>query len=119
MPLAVLAAFALEARVAQFGLTAPRIVAVAALLLLGAYALTYAGAALISLGGGRWMQRIEGANLAMALVALSLIATLASPLADPARLAVAAQNWRVTHGQVAPEAFDYRLSARCRLALRP
>ena len=107
LPLAGMAAIALQARIAQFGFTAPRIVAVAALLLLCAYALSYAGAALISLGGGRWMQRIEGANLLMAFVAMSLTATLMSPLGDPVRLAVASQNWRMLHGQVAPEAFDY------------
>jgi hypothetical protein len=106
-PLAAPAAIALQARIAQFGFTAPRIVAVAALLLLSAYALTYAGAALISLGGGRWMQRIESANLLMAFVAFSLIATLLSPLGDPVRLAVASQSWRVMHAQVAPDAFDY------------
>ena len=118
LPLAVLAAVALQERIAAFGFTAPRIVAVAGLLLLSAYALSYAGAALISLGGGRWMERIESANLLMAFVVLSLIATLVSPLGDPVRLAVASQTWRVTHGRVAPDAFDYRLSAQFRFALR-
>ena len=46
----------------------------------------------------RWMERIERANLAMAFVAMSLFATLASPLGDPVRLAVANQNWRMAHG---------------------
>jgi len=77
------------------------------MLLFIAYALTYAGAALISLGGGRWMARIERANLTMAFVIMSLFATLASPLGDPVRLAVANQNWRMLHGRVAPETFDY------------
>lgn len=81
-------------------------IATACVLLLWAYALTYAGAALISLSGGRWMERIERANLAMAFVAMSLFATLASPLGDPVRLAVANQNWRMAHGRVAPQAFD-------------
>ncbi len=117
-PLAALAVTSLEARVAQFGFTAPRVVATACVLLFCAYALAYAGAALISLGGGRWMARIERANLLMAFVAMSLIATLASPLGDPVRLAVANQNWRMTHGRVAPEAFDYALSAPVGLAVR-
>ncbi len=107
MPLAVLSAIALQVRITQFGFTAPRVIAMASLLLLSAYALTYAGAALISLGGGRWMARLESANLLMAFVALSLIAVLASPLGDPVRLAVASQNWRVARGEVAPETFDY------------
>jgi len=103
--LAALAALALQTRVALFGFTAPRVIATACVLLLCAYAFAYAGAALISLSGGRWMERIERINLAMAFVAMSLLATLASPLGDPVRLAVANQNWRM--GQVAPEAFDY------------
>jgi hypothetical protein len=106
-PLALMGTLALHARIAQFGFTAPRVVATAGLLLFWAYALSYAGAALISLSGGRWMERIESANLPMAFVAMSLIATLASPLGDPVRLAVASQNWRMAHGRVAPEAFDY------------
>lgn len=104
--LAALAALALQTRIARFGFTAPRVIATACVLLLWAYALTYAGAALISLSGGRWMERIERANLAMAFVAMSLFATLASPLGDPVRLAVANQNWRMAHGRVAPQAFD-------------
>ena len=70
-------------------------------------ALAYAGAALLSLGGGRWMERIESVNLPLAFVVMSLCATLASPLGDPVRLAVANQNWRMLHGRIAPEAFDY------------
>lgn len=107
LPLAGFAGLALQARVAQFGFTAPRVTALAALLLFSAYALAYAGAALISLGGGRWMERIEHTNLPMAFVTLSLVATLMSPLGDPVRLAVASQDWRLMHARVAPEAFDY------------
>jgi len=106
-PLALLGVLALHTRTAQYGFTGPRIIAMASMLLFIAYALTYAGAALISLSGGRWMARIERANLPMAFVVMSLCATLASPLGDPVRLAVANQNWRMLHGRVAPEAFDY------------
>ena len=106
-PLALLGALAIQSRTAQYGFTGPRIIAMACMMLFIAYALTYAGAALLSLGGGRWMERIESVNLPMAFVVMSLIATLASPLGDPVRLAVANQNWRMLHGRVAPEAFDY------------
>ncbi len=105
LPLAVFAGLALQARVAQFGFTAPRVIAMAALFLLAAYALVYAGAALISLGGGRWMERIETVNLAMAFVVLSLAGILMSPMGDPVRLAVAEQAWRAS--RTAPEKFDY------------
>ena len=106
-PLALLGVLALHARVGQYGFTGPRIIAMASMLLFIAYALTYAGAALISLGGGRWMERIERINLPMAFVIMSLCVTLASPFGDPVRLAVANQNWRMLHGRIAPEAFDY------------
>jgi hypothetical protein len=107
LPLAGLAGLVLQTRIAQFGFTAPRVIALAALLLFSAYALAYAGAALISLGGGRWMERIESVNLLMAFVTLSLSATMMSPLGDPVRLAVASQDWRLTHARVAPETFDF------------
>jgi hypothetical protein len=107
LPLALCAAIALPARIAQLGYTAPRVIAMACVLMLSAYAVSYACAALISLSGGRWMERIEHINLAMAFVALSLVAALASPLADPVRLAVASQNWRIMQAKVAPEAFDF------------
>lgn len=106
-PLALLGVLALHTRVGQYGFTGPRIIAMASMLLFIAYALTYAGAALISLGGGRWMARIERINLPMAFIVMSFCATLASPLGDPVRLAVANQNWRMLHGRIAPEAFDY------------
>jgi hypothetical protein len=106
-PLALLGVLALHIRVGQYGFTGPRIIAMAAMFLFIAYALTYAGAALISLSGGRWMARIERINLPMAFVVMSLCVTLASPFGDPVRLAVANQNWRMLHGRIAPEAFDY------------
>ena len=107
LPLAGLCAVTLGARVAQFGFTEDRVVALAALLLLSAYALAYAGAALISLGGGRWMARLESANLMMGIVALTLISAMASPLADPVRLSVANQSWRLSHDEAMPGTFDF------------
>jgi hypothetical protein len=107
LPLMLMAAVALAARIAQHGWTDIRIFAAAWLLLTGAYALAYAGSALISLGGGGWMQRIEGSNLALGFAALMLLAALASPIADPARLAVESQTWRLEQHQVTADAFDY------------
>ena len=107
VPLSLIAAFALAGRVTQFGWTDARIFAAASLLLMGGYALCYAGTALISLGGGGWMQRIEGSNLALAFAGLMLIAALASPAADPARLAVASQSFRLEQHRVAPDDFDF------------
>jgi len=75
---------------------------------LALYAACYTASALISLGGGRWMARLERANLAMALVLLMLVAALASPLADPVRLAVTSQVARVESGKIDPAVFDFR-----------
>ena len=108
LPLVTLCALALQMRVAGFGFTDTRVMALALVLLLSAYALVYAGAALISLGGGRAMERIETANLVMAFVVISVLTAMATPLADPVRLAVAEQSWRLSHGIVAPDKFDCR-----------
>jgi len=107
LPLALMAAVALAARVAQHGWTDNRIFAAAWLLLMASYALAYGASALISLGGGGWMQRIEGSNLALGFAALMLLAVLASPVADPARLAVASQTYRLEQHRVTADAFDY------------
>ena len=107
VPLTLLAAFALATRIQQYGWTDMRIFAVAGILLLAGYALCYAASALISLGGGGWMQRLEGSNLAMAFAGLTLVAVLASPIADPVRLAVASQSFRLDEHRVAADAFDF------------
>ena len=107
MPLALMAAAALAARVTQHGWTDNRIFAATWVLLMSAYALAYTAAALISLGGGGWMQRIETGNLALGFAGLMLLAVLASPIADPARLAVASQSFRLEQHQVTADAFDY------------
>jgi hypothetical protein len=107
LPLATLSAIALQTRVASFGFTADRVVAMALVLLLFAYALVYAGDALISLGGGRAMERLETGNRVMAFVVISILAAMVTPLADPVRLAVAEQSWRLAHGAVPPGKFDY------------
>ena len=106
-PLAGLAGLSLAARVQEYGWTSDRVYLAAALLMLSAYALCYAGSALISLGGGGWMQRIEDGNLALSFAGLTLIAALLSPIADPARLAVAAQTWRLDQHRASAESFDY------------
>ena len=107
VPLVLVASLALAARVQHYGWTDARIFGAAGLLLMSGYALCYAGSALISLGGGGWMQRIEGSNLALSFAGLMLIAALASPIADPARLAVASQTFRLEQHQIAADAFDF------------
>jgi hypothetical protein len=105
--LTAMAVAALSARVDQYGWTAARIYGGAAAIALTCYGILYAGAALVSAGGGRWMQRVEPANFAMAFVLIFGCAALASPLADPARLAVQSQVQRLKEGAVRAGAFDF------------
>ncbi len=105
--LVAIAAFALNARVAELGWTAARIYAAAMLVMLGLYGALYSGAGLIAIGGGPWMQRIEPANRIMALVLIATCLALASPLADPLRLAVDSQTARLKSGAVALADFDF------------
>jgi hypothetical protein len=105
--LTAMAAAALNTRVGQYGWTAARIHGGAAIIALTCYGILYGGAALVSAAGGRWRQRIEPANFIMALALIGGCIALASPLADPARLAVQSQVQRLKDGAVAPGAFDF------------
>jgi len=103
--LVAVAAFTLGARVAAFGWTAGRVTACAGIIALGLYGAAYTSAALISVGGGKWMQRIEGANIALALMLVAACLALATPLADPLQLAVKAQAARLE--RIDPALFDF------------
>ena len=92
---------------AQHGWTAARIYGCAATIALTSYGILYGGAALISARGGRWMQRVEPANFAMAFALIFGCIALASPLADPVWLAVQTQTQRLKDGAVQPAAFDF------------
>jgi uncharacterized membrane protein len=103
--LVTVAAFALGARVAAFGWSAGRIYACAGTIALGLYGAAYASAALISIGGGKWMQRLEGANIALGLLLIAACLALSTPLADPLQLAVKAQATRLE--RIDPALFDF------------
>jgi uncharacterized protein DUF4153 len=104
VPLVALAGYALALRVAQYGWTTFRVNAAACVVVAACYAIGYAVAAL------RWQTRlagIEATNIATALVTLVVLLALLTPLADPARIAVADQMARLRDGRIAPEKFDY------------
>lgn len=105
--LVAIAALALNARVAELGWTAARLYAAAMLVMLGLYGALYSGAGLIAVGGGQWMQRIEPANRIMAFILIAACLALASPVADPLRLAVESQSARLKNGAVALADFDF------------
>lgn len=104
VPLVALAGYGLWLRIAQYGWTAERVHAGACVVVAGCYAIGYAIAAL------RWRARladIEATNIATALVSLALLFVLFTPIADPAKIAVADQISRLRDGRIAPEKFDY------------
>jgi hypothetical protein len=104
VPLTAIAAYGLWLRLAQYGLTTERIIVAACLLVAAIYAVGYAIAA-VSPGG--WMKRLEPTNVVAAYVILATILALFSPIADPARIAVADQVSRLNASKIAPDKFDY------------
>jgi hypothetical protein len=105
LPLVALAAYGLGLRAQQYGWTPERIIAGACAAVAGCYALGYALAALRPNLDLQWL---EPTNIAAAAVIVVVVLALFSPVADPARIAVADQLRRLEAGQVAPEAFDYK-----------
>lgn len=105
IPIAILAGYALNLRVDQYGLTPERVFAAAFVVVAAGYALGYAIAAIRP---GAWMKTLEPTNLLLAVVAVVLLVALFTPIADPARLSVKSQAQRLEAGKVAPDKFDYQ-----------
>jgi hypothetical protein len=105
--LTAVAAVALDARVAQHGWSVLRVYGGAATIVLACYGILYGGAALVSLGGGRWMRSVEPANFIMAVVVILGCVALTTPIADPARIAVDSQTQRLESGAADPVLFDF------------
>lgn len=102
IPLVALAAYGLWLRVTQYGWTPERVNACACIVIAGCYAIGYAVAALRARVAG-----LEATNIATAMVVLAVLLALFTPVADPARIAVADQLRRLADGRVTPEKFDY------------
>ncbi|MFA5678704.1 MAG: DUF4153 domain-containing protein [Pseudomonas sp.] len=105
---AAVAGWALWLRIRQYGWTEERVWAVLVWLLAAGYALGYSlslvpGAA----RGGGWLTRVDATNVPLAIFMVVALALMASPLADPRRLAVESQVARLHQGSVEPDAFDY------------
>ena len=109
-PLVGLAFWGLTLRIGQHGLTPDRIIAFACAIIGAAYAGGYGFAALQPFWRktADWMQPLERTNVITAVLEVAVILALFSPLADPARLAVADQVARLERGAVKPDQFDYR-----------
>ena len=104
LPLAALAAYALQLRVWQYGWTADRVASAACVGVALFYAFGYVYAALPL---GPWLRRIERWNVAAAVLILLVLAAIFSPVADPDRIAVKSQMARLANGAVKAEQFDF------------
>ena len=100
----ILAGYAIGLRVAQYGWTPERVLAVA----VDAVALLYgAGYAWAALRPGPWLRLLEPVNVGASLVILAVLVALLTPLADPARLAVDSQLARLREGKASAQTFDF------------
>lgn len=99
-----LAGYALSLRIGQYGLTAWRVMSVAAVCIAACYSLGYGAA---GLARDRALGRIAPTNIATVWAMLAAIVALLTPVADPARLAVASQMERLVAGRIAPDKFDF------------
>lgn len=104
VPIVLLAAYAIALRVMQYGWTADRVVTSACVLVAGFYAAGYAASVFMP---GGMLRLIERWNFLAALLILAVLLALFSPVADPARIAVASQVARLQSGAVAAAKFDF------------
>jgi len=103
-PLVLLAVYSLGLRVAEYGWTVSRVAAATCALVAAMYA---AGYALAALRLHDRLQRISSTNVLASFAILIVFLALLSPLADPARIAVADQLHRLATGKTLPERFDF------------
>lgn len=107
VPLVLIAAYALNLRVTQYGWTVERIVTLACIIAALCYAFGYAAAAVQSLLGRPWMQLLQPVNIATSFVVIALLLLLFTPVADPMKLSVDSQIARLRDGRISAAAFDY------------
>lgn len=102
LPLVALAAYALWLRIEQYGWTADRVLATAAVIVAACHAMGYGWAAFAH----PWLRPIERWNVFCALVTLAALLALFSPIADPARISVDDQMARAANGTAPPDKLD-------------
>ncbi|MEQ1753716.1 MAG: DUF4153 domain-containing protein [Micropepsaceae bacterium] len=104
VPITVIAFYSVWLRVEQYGLTPERVIGLAVIALGAIYSFGYAFAALWP---GKWMRPLEVTNVIAAMLAVFIIMSLLTPIADPARLAVQDQVWRLRAGLIPVDKFDF------------
>lgn len=101
-----LAAYSLWLRIAQYGLTPERVMALVGVIIAVLYGLGYAVGAVMP--KGRWLYLLEPVNISLAFIVALICLAVLTPIADPYRLSAQSQAERVNSGKVAPEKFDWR-----------
>jgi hypothetical protein len=105
IPLVAIAGYAVLLRVNQYGWTPERVIVAAGIVIAACYAVGYGLAAIAS---DPWLRWIEITNIVTAAVILAAIVALFSPVADPARIAVADQVARLEAGRTPVYQFDFK-----------
>jgi len=101
-----LAAWSLWLRIAQYGLTPERVMALVGVVIAALYGLGYASAAVMPKG---WLTLLAPINIALSFVVALISLSVLTPIADPYRLSASSQAGRIASGQVAPDNFDWRV----------
>lgn len=104
VPLAILSIYSLSLRVHAHAWTTDRVFGAAYIAVISCYALGYLRAACQF---DRWLSFIERVNVTMAIVIISLLLLLQSPIIDPVRIGVNSQMQRLLNGQINAQQFDY------------
>lgn len=103
-PLVVLAAYALGLRVNQYGWTPERIYATLCIAVAAIYAVGY----LAALRRAAHMGTMAPVNVGTSFAILTALVLILTPIADPARLAVADQLSRLASGQITVQQLDVK-----------
>ena len=90
--IAILATWALGLRIADYGLTVPRVWGLLVALIALSYSLGYAWAAFRP---GAWMARMGAVNVCVALGTAAVLALMLTPVLSPSRLVAASQEARI------------------------
>jgi len=102
-----LAAYSLWLRIAQYGLTPERIMALVGVIIAVLYGLGYAVAAVMP--KGRWLRLLEPVNIGLAFIMALICLCVLTPIADPYRVSAQSQGQRLNSGKVTPDKFDWRV----------
>jgi hypothetical protein len=102
-----LAAYSLWLRIAQYGLTPERVMALVGVIIAVLYGLGYAMAAVMP--KDRWLRLLEPVNIALAFIMALICLAVLTPVADPYRLSAQSQAGRVNSGKITPDKFDWRV----------